>query len=546
MASTDKTSTDTAASPRTVRILVVGVSFAGLAVTKALCKELETLAASKSLDDILPDRVEIILLDSKKGLINTYAAARALVDPDFAAKTYASLDQLNLPSYDSSYSLLHSETWKSKFKLEIELLDGWCYALFETHATIRNWEGDEFDLKFDYCVFATGVKRRYPFSPRGFTKNSYMEEMYKTTTDISHAGSVCIITEMGIQGVEAAAMIKDRFPEKKVTLCYTADSVPYLPKLTKAYANARANSKIKSEDLDSSVKLFEQAARKQLLEMGVDLKSNVTIEMRKKDSQSTVNDDNDNDYHQEDVEEDEEYEEGSPSSPHLQKPTAIYDAEGNRIDADMYLWCTKKLPNVSALRKSKLSHCVSPITSEIIVNEEARVSPYKTIFSLGECSTLDRVIERHSVYNIWPASITLSGKVICGRLVATNIIKSILGFPLLTVSDFDRLVEPADLENGMVYVSQNEQGEDINLLNRFIIALGSKRCVSLEISVGEVRVNDEEDLKTINDFKTGLLSRLLGIDFDLLHENDDNNDAAADDDSKYDETDELAREMEKL
>lgn len=268
----------------------------------------------------------------------------------------------------------------------------------------------------------------------------------------------------------------------------------------------------------------------------------MTIEMRKKDSQSTTNDDEDDDYHQEDVEEDEEYEEGLPSSSHLQKPTAIYDADGNRVDADMYLWCTKKLPNVNALRKSKLSHCVSPITSEIIVNEEARVSPYKTIFSLGECSTLDKVIERHCVYNIWPASITLSGKVICGRLVATNIIKSILGFPLLTISDFDRLVEPQDQENGMIYVSQNEKGENINLLNRFIIALGCDRCVSLEISGGEVRVNDKEDLSTITDFKTGLLSRLLGIDFDLLHES--GGDSAKS--SIYDATDDLTRRMDNL
>ncbi|GMG08084.1 unnamed protein product [[Candida] boidinii] len=88
----------------TIRIIVVGISFGGISTIKPLIEllksdDLQNELTSKNLNHL--NNFEIYVIDPRKGFINSYALPRSIIDPEFAAKTYCALDDLNLSNTKS-------------------------------------------------------------------------------------------------------------------------------------------------------------------------------------------------------------------------------------------------------------------------------------------------------------------------------------------------------------------------------------------------------------------------------------------------------------
>ncbi|OWB78838.1 hypothetical protein B5S32_g3042 [[Candida] boidinii] len=725
----------------TIRIIVVGISFGGISTIKPL---IELLNSDNFKNELILKNLnnlknfEICVIDPRKGFINSYALPRSIIDPEFASKTYCAFDDLNLSKTNSdkddlnqysntdnnddySFTLDDYENGNmdnkdndndndngenKKLNVSVRNITGWCSELYENYAVIRTLEEDYFKLPFNYCIYSAGKRKKYPFTPKAYTKNSFVEEMYKTTMEITKASKIVLYTSKGVLGVETAAMIKTRFPNKDVTLCYPGDKIPILdgifqklysiqkastttnnennnnttnttkspdlqphshspspknsPNLKPSISNASSenpssstqnstkhnqlkpesssppskrrsfinrlrslsrssantplnnshtdhhhrhssssstppkklsapsspiiptenpqvtsisppssSSSSKNESNVEPLAKFQETIMQKLTELDIKLKPNVVplksigfCEEHRTDSphcsptvfensveerrtKINVNDnDNDNINNNENTDQ--------PNSLYLSIPTDTSDQlskipsdnisvvdrpitsqnpqrglitkDGEYIPADALLWFTDDQPNNKPLKNTKLASSISPITKEVIVDITSRVAPYPSIFSIGDVCNFDRVLLKNNVFDISPTSMTLSGMLLHGRLVANNIIRSILNQNLLTVKDFSLLVKDEDLSNGLLYNKKNSHrySKDSELklpvIPRFIVSLGLKNCVSVEANTGHVNENDKEDLKHALDFKTSMIKKFLGVGFELTYD----------------------------
>ncbi|OUM53747.1 hypothetical protein BVG19_g3060 [[Candida] boidinii] len=710
----------------TIRIIVVGISFGGISTIKPLIEllksdDLQNELTSKNLNHL--KNFEIYVIDPRKGFINSYALPRSIIDPEFAAKTYCALDDLNLSntksdkdeinksnntdSDDYSFTLddyengnmdddtinddndantISNNKKPKKLNVSVRNITGWCSELYENHAVIRTLEEDYFKLPFNYCVYSAGKRKKYPFTPKAYTKNSFVEEMYKTTMEITKASKIVLYTSKGVLGVETAAMIKTRFPNKEVTLCYPGDKIPILdgifkklysiqkelvkntqdntikssdsdphpphphapsprisPNLNPSYpktsenslstsqnntklnelnppskkrsfinrlrslSRSSANSPMNNSQKDQlhrhsssssstppkknsapsspttqaanpqkttktttttskndskphvePIPKFQDTIMQKLMELDIKLKPNVVplksigfCEDHRTDLQhfapsvfenSVEEKTKDNDNNNNNSENTTEPNSSTDPSDHLSKipsdSISIIDRpiisqnpmrgliteDGEYIPADALLWFTDDQPNNHPFKHTKLASSISPVTKEVIVDITSRVAPYPSIFAIGDVCNFDRVLFKNNVFDVSPTSMTLSGMLLHGRLVANNIVRSILNQNLLTVKDFSLLVKDEDLSNGLLYNRENSHrySKDSELklpvIPRFIVSLGLKNCVSVEASTGNVNENDEEDLKHALDFKTSMIKKFLGVGFELTYD----------------------------
>lgn len=312
------------------RLLFVGGSFGGLSAVKSLVRKLMVEGTQH--------KIEITLIEPRAGLLNVLGIPRAIIDTDFAATTYFGAEGFNLKfnnveSNDSSIANKLKEAsrnFPSVANLEVNFIHGKCTSFIDhQNATYSlNSSTESKQISFDYCVYATGRKRSWPFDPAGFTKESFLAEMSETEATIKNAETISIIGA-GALGIEIAGEIKAEMPEKHIKLIHPYSTLP-------------------PEEFGS--KNFREEIIRNVKEAGIDLILNTRISK--------------------------EMEDGN-----------LLTTNGEIIKSELTYWCNSKSNNVEPLFPY-FKDSIDPKTHEVIVDENLLIKGTNNMFAVGDIVNL--------------------------------------------------------------------------------------------------------------------------------------------------------------
>ncbi len=163
----------------TPTVVILGGSHAGTGVAKALEKKLS------------PGQAKIILVEARDELYNNMASPRSIVDTDFAKTTFHSFKNIFTKKDIGSFKQAKVTQVREK-----ELT-------FESGET----------LAFDYLVIASGAKYLAPYKTEEVKTEAALAQITAVADKIKAAQKI-LIGGGGAVGVEVAAEIKTKFPEK--------------------------------------------------------------------------------------------------------------------------------------------------------------------------------------------------------------------------------------------------------------------------------------------------------------------------------------------
>jgi len=157
------------------KIIIVGGGFAGIKLAKALQK-----------------KFSVILIDNKDYFEFTPSVPKVLAHPNHSKKIRK----------------LHKNI------LDCEIIVGEA-NIYKNRVIINNKQ-----LLFDYLIIATGSTYNKPFKEKNVLITNRASQLEDNHEQISKAKSISIIGG-GIVGIEVAAELKERYPDKEITIIHS-------------------------------------------------------------------------------------------------------------------------------------------------------------------------------------------------------------------------------------------------------------------------------------------------------------------------------------
>ncbi|KAJ2721767.1 hypothetical protein GGI07_003760 [Coemansia sp. Benny D115] len=186
-------------SSRNINVVIVGGSTAGLRAAKTIA----------SLSTQGYTNLSITIIDKNEYYFHAIGAPRSIVDAEFGKKLFVPLkdivDGMQASSSQSKHQFIHSTLTSINDNHTITLSNG------QT-------------LVYDYLVLATGARNRTPAHYDGTTVAEAQSNVIKVYENIKKAHDILIIGG-GAVGVEMAGEIAGAYPDKKITLINSVDSV---------------------------------------------------------------------------------------------------------------------------------------------------------------------------------------------------------------------------------------------------------------------------------------------------------------------------------
>ncbi|KAJ2557596.1 hypothetical protein EV175_001248 [Coemansia sp. RSA 1933] len=197
-----------------IHVVVVGISFAGMNVSKALAK-------------LQHPGLRITMIDQRAYYHHTIGMPRGLVDRDIGQSLVFPLAGL-LDEFEKDPS-----NPKHRF-VQASVTD-----VTSNSVTLN----DGLSVPFDFLVLSTGVSNTFPANVTAPTMDEVKKQMAKVYADVKEAKKILIIGG-GAVGVESAGEIADAYPEKQVTLVHSAPHL--LPDIFKSGLHSSALNKLKA------------------------------------------------------------------------------------------------------------------------------------------------------------------------------------------------------------------------------------------------------------------------------------------------------------
>ncbi|GAB1213997.1 hypothetical protein ATERTT37_003153 [Aspergillus terreus] len=200
------------------KVLVVGGSYAGLAATLNLLDLCHGRKCRFNLDeaDNGPGKkvpVHITIVDERDGYFHLIGVPLAVASQEYASsfwKKYEDIPALQSPDVNWMQGRVESVDCETKV------------------ATVRG-TGSQQDkvsqVKYDYMVAASGLKREWPSAPKSVTREEYLAETRESVTAIENATQGVVVIGGGAVGIEIAAEIKLLRPQTKVTLVHSRNKL---------------------------------------------------------------------------------------------------------------------------------------------------------------------------------------------------------------------------------------------------------------------------------------------------------------------------------
>ncbi|KAG0270197.1 Apoptosis-inducing factor 2 [Linnemannia exigua] len=299
-----------------VKVVVVGGSFAGVATIQTL------LASIKSGHK----NIQIILIEKRDARHHPIGAFRALVDAEYAKRVW--IPYSNLFPKDSHHKIIQDKVTQ----------------VHHDHVVLASGQ----TVAFDYLALCTGSDNP---APAKFLADSSKESIAitnKAREDLKKSKSVVVVGG-GACGVELAGEIKNAFPDKKVTLIHSSQTLVDYP----GYSPA-----------------LKAGALTHLRELGVDVVLGVQAQIEGLTFQNSI--------------------QVAPRTIVTPGKTIESDIQflsvGNRVDTS-YI-STLKPANSSSFDSSTLVHADS---HQIKVQKTLQLFGFDNIFAAGDCADYSKV-----------------------------------------------------------------------------------------------------------------------------------------------------------
>ncbi|UNI13381.1 hypothetical protein JDV02_000130 [Purpureocillium takamizusanense] len=204
-------------SKTTVRVLIAGGSYAGLAVAVNLLDLHHGLPPRMApepyvIDDQWPKvQFEIVIVDERDGFFHVVGSPLALADFNYSKQAWVPFKDLKL-SKEPNVKFIHGK---------LSHVD--CSA---KRATVLAHDSNEENiLDYDYMVTATGLRRDWPVVPQSLTYSDYLAEVHNHIKEAQNARHGVMVVGGGAVGVEMAAELKLVMPDIKVMLAHSRDKL---------------------------------------------------------------------------------------------------------------------------------------------------------------------------------------------------------------------------------------------------------------------------------------------------------------------------------
>jgi len=280
------------------KVVIVGAGYAGIHIAS-----------------LLDDHVNVILVDRKDYHLHNVATPRAMVDVEFAPKCFVPYDKL-----------LHNGI----------VLRGEVAMISPSSVTFASGQV----LEFDYLVIATGTSYAFPYKvPTASLSNvlSLYEEVAEKIKTAEHI--VCV--GGGPTGIESAAEIKERYPDKVVTLIHNKDTL--MPGWEGGDFEPQHKENLKTQLEDMGVKLLLGDRVNPVTSGGSDPDQKYIIPESK----------------------------------------SITTEKGETIDCDLLFWCVGGKVNSSSY-EAKFSEALND-RKMLRVNAHMQVEGFPKVFAAGDC-----------------------------------------------------------------------------------------------------------------------------------------------------------------
>ncbi|KAG0202394.1 Apoptosis-inducing factor 2 [Mortierella sp. GBA30] len=203
-------------STKPVKVVVVGGSFAGVAVIKTLLSTIESTRKN----------IQIILIERRDARHHSIGAFRALVDEEFGKKIW-------LP-----YTSLFPKNSHHK------IVRGKLAEVHHNHVVLASGE----TVTFNYLAICTGSTNPTPGKFNVDTSQEAIVITNRARVDLQKAKDIVIVGG-GACGVELAGEIKTAFPEKNVTLIHASAALVDYPGFANSFKSA-AQAHLKALGVD--------------------------------------------------------------------------------------------------------------------------------------------------------------------------------------------------------------------------------------------------------------------------------------------------------
>ncbi len=271
------------------RVIIVGGGFSGAYIARHLEKDFN-----------------VVLIDNKEYFEFTPSVLRTIIDPKHAEKI----------------QVLHKKYLKKAKFLSSEV----------TKITPKWIVVEGVNVPYKYLVIATGSRYKEIFKEEGMVLPLRVRELVQKHKDLEEASKVLLIGG-GIVGVELAAEIITKYPQKEVTLIHSKERL-----------------------MERSSLKASKYAEKFLTKKGVKIIFNERVE-KKNGKTFTTN-------------------------------------KGNEIHADLAFSCTGIISNGEALKEG-IPEAVNE-RGQAIVNEFLQLKDYPNIFAAGDVTSVDEEKTAHS------------------------------------------------------------------------------------------------------------------------------------------------------
>ncbi|OAA72427.1 Pyridine nucleotide-disulfide oxidoreductase, NAD-binding domain protein [Cordyceps fumosorosea ARSEF 2679] len=205
-------------SDTTIRVLVAGGSYAGLAVAVNLLDLHRGVSPRMHPEPFVPEqdwphiKFHITVVDERDGFMHIVGAPLAMADPAYRDRAWARFkDMTDLQADNLTFvhgSLSHVD----------------CAAKTATilpHGTNQA----PTTIEYDYFCAATGYRRVWPVVPQALTYDNYLVETQRHIEDASRATHGVLVVGGGAVGIEMAAELKLVMPHLRVVLAHSRDKL---------------------------------------------------------------------------------------------------------------------------------------------------------------------------------------------------------------------------------------------------------------------------------------------------------------------------------
>ncbi|TQV90997.1 pyridine nucleotide-disulfide oxidoreductase AMID-like [Cordyceps javanica] len=200
-------------SVTTIRVLIAGGSYAGLAVAVNLLDLHRGVSPRMHPEPFVPEQdwphinFQITVVDERDG----FSAPLAMADSAYRNRAWARFrDMTDLQ--EENVTFVHGS---------LSRVD--CAA--KTATILRHGSNEPATIEYDYFCAATGCRRVWPVVPQSLTFEDYLVETQKHIDEAGNAEHGVLVVGGGAVGIEMAAELKLLMPHVRVVLAHSRDKL---------------------------------------------------------------------------------------------------------------------------------------------------------------------------------------------------------------------------------------------------------------------------------------------------------------------------------